>query len=96
MVLRLLTVCYVQGAVQMAQWELDHGSNPQLRNLSNSIITSQTQEIAQMQGYLPQLPTCAPSPAPAPAAMVRALLTFLSTLPSQQLAAQISSMQYTC
>lgn len=55
----------LQGAIQMSQWELDHGSNPQLRNLSSTIIAEQTREVQQMQEYLIQLPACAPSPAPA-------------------------------
>ena len=58
--------CHAQGAIQMAQWELDNGSNAQLRNLSSTIIAEQTREIQQMQGYLMQLPACAPAPAPAP------------------------------
>ena len=55
----------LQGAIQMSQWELDHGFNPQLRNLSSTIIAEQTREVQQMQEYLIQLPACAPSPAPA-------------------------------
>ena len=64
-------VTFMQGAIQMARWELDHGSNSQLCNLSQSIIASQTAEIAQMQSYLPQLPSCALSPAPAPSNAVQ-------------------------
>ena len=59
----------LQGAIQMSQWELDHGSNPQLRNLSSTIIAEQTREVQQMQGCLMRLPACAPSPAPAQVAI---------------------------
>ncbi len=54
-----------QGAVRMAQWELKYGSNAQLLNISQSIVTSQTEEIKQMQTYLTMVPPCsgaAPSP----------------------------------
>ncbi|CAL8461693.1 g1224 [Coccomyxa elongata] len=58
-----------QGAIKMAEWELQNGKNPQLLNTSHSIMTSQTQEIAEMQQYLSQLPIradCASAPAPSP------------------------------
>ena len=57
----------------MAQWELQNGKDPQLLNTSHSIVTTQTQEIAEMQQYLPQLPIpadCTPAPAPNPSSMV--------------------------
>ncbi len=58
----------------MAKWELQNGKNAELLNTSRSIVTSQTQEIAEMQQYLAQLPfraDCAPAPAPSPSSMVR-------------------------
>lgn len=64
----------VQGAIRMAEWELQNGKNPQLLNTSHSIMTSQTQEIAEMQQYLAQLPIradCASAPAPSPPSPVR-------------------------
>jgi uncharacterized protein (DUF305 family) len=38
-----------QGAIEMAQAELRHGRNEQLRRLAQEIIVDQTQEIAAMQ-----------------------------------------------
>ena len=48
----------------MAQWELDRGSNAQLLNISQSVITSQTNEIQKMQNYLMLIPGCASDSAP--------------------------------
>ena len=56
----------MQGAVRMAQWELKYGSNAQLLNISQSIVTSQTEEINQMQSYLTMVPGCASGSAPSP------------------------------
>jgi uncharacterized protein (DUF305 family) len=38
-----------QGAIEMAQAELRHGHNEQLRRIAQEIIVDQTQEIAAMQ-----------------------------------------------
>jgi uncharacterized protein (DUF305 family) len=38
-----------QGAIEMAQAELRHGRNEQLRRIAQEIIVDQTQEIAAMQ-----------------------------------------------
>ena len=38
-----------QGAIEMAQAELRHGRNEQLRRLAQEIIVDQTQEIAAMR-----------------------------------------------
>jgi len=38
-----------QGAIEMAQAELRHGRNEQLRRIAQEIIIDQTQEIAAMQ-----------------------------------------------
>src|SRR6201989_1563850 len=43
-----------QGAVEMAEAELRHGRNEQLRRLAQEIIISQTQEIAVMRSALEQ------------------------------------------
>ena len=40
----------------MAQWYEQHGSNPELLNISADIISSQMQEIAQMQAILATIP----------------------------------------
>lgn len=44
-----------QGALPMAQAELSAGSNPQAKQLAQSIVTSQTAEIAQMTSMLAAL-----------------------------------------
>ncbi|CAK0765242.1 hypothetical protein CVIRNUC_003239 [Coccomyxa viridis] len=53
-----------QGAIRMAQWELMYGSNAQLLNISRSIITSQSDEVKEMQKYLTLIPGCASDSAP--------------------------------
>jgi len=45
-----------QGAVDMAEVELQYGKDPVLRALCKRIIASQTQEIALMQGWLAKHP----------------------------------------
>ena len=50
-----------QGAIEMAQAELRHGRNEQLRRIAQEIIVDQQQEIAAMDVALDR-------PAPAPAA----------------------------
>ena len=56
----------MQGAVRMAQWELKYGSNAQLLNISQSIVTSQSEEIKQMQTSLTMVPGCTSSSASSP------------------------------
>jgi uncharacterized protein (DUF305 family) len=51
-----------QGAIEMAQAELRHGRNEQLRRIAQEIIVDQTQEIAAMHLALGE-------PAPSPAAV---------------------------
>ncbi len=45
-----------QGAIEMAQAELRHGHNEQLRRIAQEIIVDQTQEIAAMQLAVEQEP----------------------------------------
>nr|WP_232464893.1 DUF305 domain-containing protein [Bordetella genomosp. 8] len=52
-----------QGAIEMAQAELRHGRNEQLRRIAQEIIVDQQQEIAAMRLALGQpLPPSVPSP----------------------------------
>ncbi|MBT2326581.1 DUF305 domain-containing protein [Variovorax paradoxus] len=52
-----------QGAIEMAQAELRHGTNEQLRRIAQEIIVEQQQEIAAMRLALGQpLPPLQPSP----------------------------------
>ena len=52
-----------QGAIDMAQAELRHGHNEQLRRLAQEIIVTQQQEIAAMKLAVGQpLPPSLPSP----------------------------------
>jgi hypothetical protein len=52
-----------QGAIDMAQAELRHGQNEQLRRIAQEIIVEQQQEIAAMRLALNQpLPPSAPAP----------------------------------
>ena len=44
-----------QGAITMAQDEVDNGENPDAVALANKIIDDQTAEIAEMQQVLTQL-----------------------------------------
>src|SRR5258708_29570231 len=45
-----------RGAIEMAQAELRHGRNEQLRRIAQEIIVDQTQEIAAMQLAIDQEP----------------------------------------
>jgi hypothetical protein len=67
-----MMVPHHQGAIGMAQAELRHGKNEQLRRIAQEIIVDQQQEIAAMDLALDQpLPLSMPSPtqvsAPVPA-----------------------------
>jgi hypothetical protein len=58
-----------QGAIDMAEAELRHGGNEQLRRIAQEIIVDQQQEIAAMRLALGQpLPPSTPSPTQPPAA----------------------------
>ena len=73
-----LVLFMFQGAVEMARWELNHGSNAQLRNISRGIITSSNLYIKQLQQALTHLPTPVDCAAPAPAPEVRRHAMFCS------------------
>lgn len=47
-----LMIEHHQGAIEMAQTELESGSNPQAQQLAQQIVTDQTTEIADMQALL--------------------------------------------
>lgn len=48
-------IVHHEGAIEMAQSEIDNGQNPDVRSLAQSIITSQTAEIATMEDILATL-----------------------------------------
>jgi hypothetical protein len=58
-----MMVPHHQGAIDMAQAELRHGHNEQLRRIAQEIVVEQQQEIVAMRLALGQ-----PLPSPAPAA----------------------------
>jgi uncharacterized protein (DUF305 family) len=45
----VMMIAHHQGAIDMAQAELRHGRNEQLRRIAQEIVVDQTQEIAAMQ-----------------------------------------------
>jgi uncharacterized protein (DUF305 family) len=51
-----LMVEHHQGAIDMANGELREGVNPEAKRLAQSIVTSQTAEIAQMKSLLASMP----------------------------------------
>lgn len=58
-----MMIAHHQGAIDMAQAELRHGDNEQLRRIAQEIIVEQQQEIAAMRLALDQpLPPSAPAP----------------------------------
>jgi len=58
-----MMVPHHRGAIEMAQAELRHGHNEQLRRLAQEITVTQQQEIAAMRLALGQpLPASAPPP----------------------------------
>lgn len=50
-----LMTAHHSGALPMARAELDGGANPQAKALAQSILTTQTAEIADMKGLMAQL-----------------------------------------
>lgn len=40
------------GAIEMAQWQLDHGSDPRMKEMARKIIADQEKEIAQFDQFL--------------------------------------------
>ena len=58
-----MMIAHHQGAIDMAQAELRHGKNEQLRRIAQEIIVEQQQEIAAMRLAVGQpLPPAAPAP----------------------------------
>ncbi|SEK17030.1 DUF305 domain-containing protein [Variovorax sp. OK202] len=58
-----MMIAHHQGAIDMAQAELRHGANEQLRRIAQEIIVEQQQEIAAMRLALGQpLPPSVPAP----------------------------------
>ena len=57
-----MMIAHHQGAIDMAQAELRHGGNEQLRRIAQGIIVEQQQEIAAMRLALGQPPGPAPAP----------------------------------
>ena len=45
-----------QGAIDMANFELQHGKDPTLRKLAHDIVAAQDKEIAVMKGWLAKHP----------------------------------------
>ncbi|HUC71822.1 MAG TPA: DUF305 domain-containing protein [Stellaceae bacterium] len=70
-------VPHQQGAIDMAQAELRHGHNEQLRRIAQEIIATQQQEIAAMRLAVGQpLPASIASPTqPSPASATNEALT---------------------
>ncbi|MEJ0018262.1 MAG: DUF305 domain-containing protein [Acetobacteraceae bacterium] len=66
----LMMIAHHQGAIDMAEAELRHGRNEQLRRIARDIVVEQQQQIAAMRLAV-GLPASAPSAAPAPMAPMR-------------------------
>lgn len=47
-------IAHHQAAIEMAQIQLRHGTDPQNRKLAQEIISTQTREVQQMQRWLDQ------------------------------------------
>jgi uncharacterized protein (DUF305 family) len=45
-----------QGAINMARIELEHGKDPELRKLAESVVSAQESEIAQLKEWLTRHP----------------------------------------
>ena len=43
-----------KGALDMAQWELDHGKDAKMKDMAKKIIAAQKKEIAQFDQFLAQ------------------------------------------
>lgn len=55
----------LQGAAEMCDWMAEHGTDPQLLNISNAVYTSPTEN--QIYQAMPDVIACSPAPGAAPA-----------------------------
>ena len=74
----------IQGAVELCEWMFEHGTNPQLQNISSAVYDSPTEDqIYQTQQYVP---ACSSAPSAAlvyPQSGSSAGKVFLSLLNNQ-------------
>lgn len=52
----VMMIPHHQGAIDMAHFELQHGKDPQLRQLARDIVAAQDREIGAMKRWLAQHP----------------------------------------
>ena len=50
----LMMIEHHKGAIEMAEVELEHGDDPQMRALAENVIAEQQKEIADMEEWLSQ------------------------------------------
>lgn len=55
---------FLQGAVAMCDWMVQHGSDPKLLNISNAVFLSPTEN--DIYQTMPFLEACSPTPGVAP------------------------------
>ena len=57
----------LQGAAEMCDWMAKYGTDPQLRNISDAVYTSPTEN--QIYQSVPDVEACTPAPGAAPASL---------------------------